>query len=64
MQQQAESRSTTPDDLNRPLRATMAGIHKSSVEYGGGKNRVDYVKGANITGFVKQADATTANGVT
>ena len=53
-----------PDDLNRPLRATMAGIHKRSREYGGGKNRVDYVKGASSAGFVEQADATTANGVT
>ncbi len=54
----------TRDEVDNKLKAIMADIHKSCLQYGKDKSGyVDYVKGANIAGFVKVADAMLAQGI-
>ena len=54
----------TREEVDAKLKAIMADIHASCVEYGTtDSGYVDYVQGANIAGFVKVADAMLDQGI-
>ncbi len=64
MTQNALRYNWTREEVDAKLKAIMADIHQSCLQYGQDKDGyVDYVKGANIAGFVKVADAMLAQGV-